>query len=348
MPLPSYAVLAAASEGVAAAGEIKLDGTMGAMFIGAMLAAVLWGTSCVQAYAYYLRCAEDGIYFKLLVTVVFVLDTAHQALISHSIYYYVISHYANPAALLSIPTSLIIQVEINDITAFLVQCFFIWRIWRLSHKNYLISGIVLLSAISCLVFTSLYVHRAFELTSFAEVPKIQELSALINITATVTDVLIAVVMIWLLQSSKSGLDRTNDIINRLLLFVINTGLLTSICSVAALVSVLAAPQNLIYTVFFFPLGRLYTNSLLATLNARGTMRTKLASQEERSSKCWISMNNVEQQAMAARSKTPLPGTIPVTTSERIPVDIAVKIETTTSDDSTDEESLRPSKLDTKH
>ena len=72
-----------------------------------------------------------------------------------------------------------------------------------------------MSAVSCLVFTSIYVHQAFELTSFLEVKRVQKLSAAINITATVTDALIAAVMIYLLRASRSGLDRTNDIINRL-------------------------------------------------------------------------------------------------------------------------------------
>jgi len=53
----------------------------------------------------------------------------------------------------------------------------------------------------------------------------------------------------------------------------NTGLLTSICAVASLVSITAAPNTFYYIGFFFCIGRLYCNSLLAALNVRKNIRT---------------------------------------------------------------------------
>jgi len=57
-------------------------------------------------------------------------------------------------------------------------------------------------------------------------------------------------------------------INKLMVFVINTGVLTSICAFIALVMLLVFPDSLIYTAFYFCLGRLYANSILAALNSR--------------------------------------------------------------------------------
>lgn len=49
-------------------------------------------------------------------------------------------------------------------------------------------------------------------------------------------------------------------------------MLTSICAVASLISILIWGQTLIYVAFYFSLGRLYSNSVLATLNARNGIR----------------------------------------------------------------------------
>ncbi|KAG6879188.1 hypothetical protein C0992_004491, partial [Termitomyces sp. T32_za158] len=61
---------------------------------------------------------------------------------------------------------------------------------------------------------------------------------------------------------------SDTIINRLMLFIVNTGLLTSLFAMATLISLVISPLTLIYATFYFCIGRLYTNSFLATLNAR--------------------------------------------------------------------------------
>jgi len=54
--------------------------------------------------------------------------------------------------------------------------------------------------------------------------------------------------------------------------VVNTGVLTSCCAVASLISLVLSPDSLIYAAFYFCIGRFYTNSFLATLNARQSLK----------------------------------------------------------------------------
>ncbi|KAI3609778.1 hypothetical protein WG66_007624 [Moniliophthora roreri] len=44
------------------------------------------------------------------------------------------------------------------------------------------------------------------------------------------------------------------------------------CAMASLISLVASPKTLIYALFYFCIGRLYTNSLLVALNARKAIR----------------------------------------------------------------------------
>jgi hypothetical protein len=131
---------------------------MGAMFVGVVVAAILYGVSCVQALLYYTKYANDLWYIKLLVAAVLVFDTIHQALISHTLYSYVISNFGDPQELGNLIWSLLIEVLFNGFTALLVQSFFTLRVWRLSDKNILLTGSVLtlvLGEFACLVGTSL-------------------------------------------------------------------------------------------------------------------------------------------------------------------------------------------------
>lgn len=78
-----------------------------------------------------------------------------------------------------------------------------------------------------------------EFTLFSEVPKIANVSRSINVLGVASDVAIAVTLIFLLQRSRTGFKRSETIINRLILFTINTGLLTSMCAIMSLISVRA-------------------------------------------------------------------------------------------------------------
>jgi len=98
-------------------------------------------------------------------------------------------------------------------------------------------------------------------------------------------------------------------INKLIIFTMNTGLLTSLCAVASLVSILAAPNTYIYIGFFFCMSRLYSNTLVATLNARKSIRAA-----------------VDDTMTVSLQKLKHASSLPVT-SKRQPSNIAIKVDT---------------------
>ncbi|KAJ3813978.1 hypothetical protein F5876DRAFT_62699 [Lentinula aff. lateritia] len=229
-----------------------------------------------------------SLFGMLRVGLVVLFDFVHQALISHTVYYYLILNYANPSALSLAVWSLLAEVLFNGFTAFCVQSFLTWRIWRLSNSNFWVTGIVVslvLAEFGCVVafgiiaFVYLLHYSEYLLnhllslvrvSTFVELAAdLKELSVTVNALAAAGDVLIAGILTILLQKSKTGFQRQLVIQT---MFAVNTGALTSLCAVASLISILAAPNTFIYISFFFCMGRLYTNSLLATLNARNKIR----------------------------------------------------------------------------
>ncbi|KIM76785.1 hypothetical protein PILCRDRAFT_636995 [Piloderma croceum F 1598] len=75
----------------------NIDNALGALFLGNIAAAILYGVTCVQMSIYFQNYSDD----KLMLKVVFLwmCDTVHLALITHSTYFYAVKTFTNPAAL---------------------------------------------------------------------------------------------------------------------------------------------------------------------------------------------------------------------------------------------------------
>ncbi|TEB22646.1 hypothetical protein FA13DRAFT_1740710 [Coprinellus micaceus] len=236
-----------------------LDNTFGAAFVGMTL--------------YYYTHQADEWPTKLLVGAVMLFDTIHQALITHTVYTYVITNWGKPEIL-----GKIIEVLFNGLTALLVQSFLTMRVWKLSNKSIILTGLISLFVIGEFVFTAI----ALGFETFLELKKARSqyisslyapaLSRTVNALAAAGDVVIAVALCVILHRSRTGFHRSDSMINRLIVFAVNTGVLTSLCAVASLISISVSGDTFIYIGFFFCIGRLYTNSLLATLNARKMIR----------------------------------------------------------------------------
>ncbi|EJD07972.1 uncharacterized protein FOMMEDRAFT_16510 [Fomitiporia mediterranea MF3/22] len=232
------------------------------------MAMALWGCASVQLYYYFNNFPKDELRLKILVTLVWALDTAHQGLISHSCYLYLVSNYGNPLFLFKIVPTLEVMVLLSAIVCLLVQSFLLYRVFRLSEKNVVLVVALSLLAIAQFIATTLFFAKGYRLSSFAEVPSIAWLSKTANSLAAATDVSIAITLIFLLHRSRTGFRRSETMINRLIIFTINTGAVTSVCALFAVLFVSIYPNALIYVAFYVCISRMYSNTLLATLNAR--------------------------------------------------------------------------------
>ncbi|KAH6880981.1 hypothetical protein BKA70DRAFT_171516 [Coprinopsis sp. MPI-PUGE-AT-0042] len=248
-----------------------LDSTTGAAFVGMVVAAALHGVSCVQAWYYYTH-QTDKWPTKLLVASVMIFDTVHQALITHTVYTYSITYWGSPAQLNNLVWSLLVEVLFNGFTAVLVQSFLTHRVYLLSNRNYFLTGVLVLLVAAEFVCVIVFTAISLQLETFTNLANLETLSVTVNALAAAGDVLIAASLCTILHKSRTGFRKSDTMINKLIIFSVNTGFLTSLCAVASLISITVAGHSFLYIAFFFCIGRLYTNSLLATLNARKKIR----------------------------------------------------------------------------
>ncbi|KAL4255166.1 DUF6534 domain-containing protein [Pleurotus pulmonarius] len=316
--------------------HIPIDNTFGAAFVGVIVAAVLHGVSCAQAW-YYFTHQNDKWFVKTLVSLVILFDTIHQILISHTVYTYLVTNYNNPDQLQLLVWSVLVEVLFNGFTAFLVQSFLARRVWQLSGRNIWLTGLVaflVLSEFGCvLAFAAL----SLRFTTYMELATLKELSITVNALGAAGDVVIAFSLCVLLHRSRTGFQRSDSMINKLIIFAVNTGVLTSLCAIASLISIAVAPTTFLYIAFFFCLGRLYSNSLLATLNARKMIRAASGGVQSTSDHNNISFREIPAtkslKSIARLHKTNI--SIMIDTTKEFATDVEPSTQSRQMDDITD-------------
>ncbi|EIN10381.1 hypothetical protein PUNSTDRAFT_112238 [Punctularia strigosozonata HHB-11173 SS5] len=288
--------------------------------------------SCSQAFFYFTRySAHDAWYLRYLVLACLVFDTTHQALITHTIYIYLVRHFNDPANLGRLVWSLLVEVLFNAMVTVLVQMwrllslydgisltqarFYVFRIWRLSNRNVWITAPVVTFVVAEFGAALAYTSLSLQLEDFQQLEKLKPLSITVNGLAAGGDLLIAIVLCVMLHTSRTGFKKSDTVIRRLMIYVVNTGLLTSTSALGSLVSIVVWPNAFIYICFYFTLGRLYTNSLLATRN----IRAKMTSGDDGLSIRSLSGNGVSTDSKGPQSPIKLK-------SGR---DIAIRVQTTT-------------------
>ncbi|GLB36682.1 hypothetical protein LshimejAT787_0309690 [Lyophyllum shimeji] len=295
----------------------KLDNTMGAIFVGVLMGAALWGISCMQTYEYFSEFRRDSWMSKVMVATLFVLDTLHQILMTHVIYTYLITEHFNVAYLNQVVWSLVGQVIVSALIGLMVQTFFVYRIWILSHHNLPAVVFVMLLVLSEFAVSLTYFVKGLKVTTFALLPSLFRLSQSVNALAATGDIAIAATLIFILWRSKTGFSKSDSIVNQLILYSLNTGFLTSVCALLSLITITVYPNSFIFITFYTPLSRLYTNSLLATLNARKKLRVRAGTEH----------NSLGSSGNITRNKTDPPFSMGNQESSR---HLAIRVDTETA------------------
>jgi len=251
--------------------------TYGSALIGAMVASVLYGIATLQTYLYFHYYPEDNLRLKLMVAVVWVIETLHVAFVNRFLYIYLINYFGNALELIKAHWTLYISVLCNLIVGVIVQTFFASRIHTLG-KKYWLTGLIGVSILAHVAFGIETVVKCFHYKYFTEVSTFKYSTSLpLGLFSVIPDVLISGSLCYFLKSSKnkvSGIKSTEVIIDLLMQYAINRVLLTSAAVIAELVCTLAMPESFSYLALDFCVGKLYSNTLLATLNARKYVRSK--------------------------------------------------------------------------
>ncbi|KAF8878227.1 hypothetical protein BD779DRAFT_1555181 [Infundibulicybe gibba] len=251
------------------------DNTLGAAFIGAIGASILFGITNLQVFLYYHSYPEDWRVQKLIVALLWLLDVVHLILTVHAVYHYVVTSFGNPLALLQVVWSLKLQIAVNVIIVLLVQSLYAARVWKLGYQNcQTIPWIVLAIVILGYAVGIILAVKTYQISSFDDLNSMSWAIYASFAMPTIVDFVIAATICYYLQTNRSGFSEANSRIVVVMRYVLISGFATSVCSTVALITYSAMPRNLVFLGIEFLLTKLYVNSFLAMLNARRSLRRK--------------------------------------------------------------------------
>ncbi|KAL4250720.1 hypothetical protein ABKN59_005491 [Abortiporus biennis] len=271
----------------------KLDDTLGAVFVGVTVSAILYGITCLQTFAYFTESSKkDRIVYRVLIGLLWILDGLQLAFTAHLLYYFVITNYFNPVALTSSPWSAEAFNVVTNISDLIVRSILIDRIWRCGSAS-ILSIVFTLNCVLNPVCKTPYLPgvlmlgnlatSAFSLSCSAKFQKIGDIQHLGPIKGLIIgvftciagiDTLIAISLVVILWGRRTGFKRTDSQLQTLMMYSVHTGALTSLVAICVVITFATMPTKFIYIALFFTLPKFYINALLATLNARETMRAE--------------------------------------------------------------------------
>ncbi|KAK7689108.1 hypothetical protein QCA50_007799 [Cerrena zonata] len=256
---------------------------MGGAAMSICVALVLYGSVITQTYVYMYNCKKDSISMKVLVGVVWFLETTHTAFMLRQLYYLVVLSSGRIDSVIAVdwavglidesrPQAFLITE--NGIIA-LVQGFYIWRIWVLNGRKHIplfTLSFLLLVCIGFHITAAMYTLILPTWTQFGDSFGAKLSVEVSNALSATLDGAIAGVMVLLLCKGMMGTARWDCPVRWMITYVVNTGLLTMIVSITITIVYSRNPHSLLASGLTTVASKLYSNSFLGVLNARDMMQ----------------------------------------------------------------------------
>ncbi|KAH8825850.1 hypothetical protein DL96DRAFT_1817294 [Flagelloscypha sp. PMI_526] len=236
----------------------------------------LFGALIIQTWTYVTTFPEDSFRLKALVYYLVLMETARTILLTS----YTLDQYGTNYGVyqhlqrlginwLSVPI-------LGSLVSVTVQFFLTWRIWTLG-KNWIVTVVILLVATvhgSAGVTAGILAHMQDDWTKF-QVDPIKTVGTIWITSAAVADVLIAAATVFYLSKMRTGFQKTENVLNRLILMIIETGSATALSAVIMTALFFGVPDRSYFLTLSFCLSKLYSNNILLIQNHRETMKTVL-------------------------------------------------------------------------
>ncbi|KAI5121761.1 hypothetical protein M0805_009572 [Coniferiporia weirii] len=257
---------------------VNLDLTLGALQVGTYISTTLFGIMSMQTYYFYVNFPNERKLLKGLVACIWIFELVHTVLVARSAYEMSVTNFGSFSDFVETPFPLAFSIVWSATVSCTIQAFFAYRIRVMSQRW----EIALVSWALSLVH---FVNSAIATTKELDInnllvfdDKWEWVITVPLVVGATNDVIIAAGLSYYLHRSRSGMPSTNKVIHRLILFTIQTGLVTSIFAIMMLIFFLAmSDDNFLWLCIFVFLAKgykVYSNSLLATLNARSGLRSK--------------------------------------------------------------------------
>ncbi|KAF7354983.1 hypothetical protein MSAN_01413800 [Mycena sanguinolenta] len=245
-------------------------------FIGFTVATTLYGVSVLQAYLYFRKYTKDLVALKAMVATLWIFDTLTTIFVAHSLFTLVFE-VLNKSVNTNITWSFTSEKLLVTIITFISQIFYAHTIWKVS-KNMITTVFISVLAVGAFglgIYTTVHLFEnpapdSISTRGFLIV------SGLVQGLAALNDLVITGAMSWYLHIKRRGstLPSTDKVVDTLILYAVSRGVLTAVAQIMFLVLNVAVPHHEYWLPFHMVVGKLYVNSVFATLNVRQSLSQK--------------------------------------------------------------------------
>ncbi|KAI0651207.1 hypothetical protein C8Q79DRAFT_1004511 [Trametes meyenii] len=236
----------------------SLDNSFGAWLLGTFFGLLMQGMIYHQAYRYFRLYPKDPALLKAWVVAV--------------VYAYLVTNYFKPEVLLGTPVwSMALLPILGSFAAVVSQSFFARRVYMFGPRYRIIVAIAMLCYLAFFGFYTTLSVKIFHVKDLQGFLKFSWMASVGSSLMMVGDFLTTAVLIYALRRSRTGITRTDSLLDLLIMYAVSTGLLICVFNVLNVAFAIALPDNLIYTATSIMLTKLYANTFLVALNTRHSL-----------------------------------------------------------------------------
>ncbi|BGP43800.1 hypothetical protein JCM10449v2_007857 [Rhodotorula kratochvilovae] len=255
-----------------------VDAIVGAFVVGTLLSTFLAGVTTAQAWTYFVAFgAVDRRALVLLVSVLKAIGMAHTAICCHTIYLWTVSEYGNLYFLAKCPIPFAWGPLLTGLTAFLVQCFYAWRVFVVSSRRSLIPLLIGVIALVQLAFATGMTYM-FYLWDFAFVhfEESRYGVAIWLLCGVAADILITASLIHYLRACLRTSDEQQwrPLVRAIIANTVQTNGITCIATIINATVFLTDTQHAWHVIPGLILVQLYIVSALVSLNSRTALQQR--------------------------------------------------------------------------
>ncbi|KAL5501149.1 hypothetical protein ACEPAH_9536 [Sanghuangporus vaninii] len=240
---------------------------VGPLLVGVIINTMVFGASIMQLVTYFSSGFKDNWWILGMLIWMYAIDAFQVCSSVAMLWHYVVKNFAVPSALSSDPWEYAMLPIFSSIAPVPIQQFMAFRIMRFSESRLLFFVISALS-ISQATLACVSGAQGLTQTALSDSVTIVPVAAAWIVIGVACDTTITVSLLYYLLKSRTGFEKTDSIV---------TNICSTLIKAAVPVTVFCTtmPNNNIHYMFALPVGRLYTCTLLSTLNGRKRLRARL-------------------------------------------------------------------------
>ncbi|KAI0917373.1 hypothetical protein AcV5_007852 [Taiwanofungus camphoratus] len=260
----------------------ELNETFGVLLIGFIFAVTLYGLTFFQTYIYYSRYPADNVISRYTISLLWAVDTATTTLLSHTLYYYLITSFMAPFNELDITKTFVAENALAAFAIFVVHIFYAQRIYVVNKKNPVIPGLIGLFALVSLgtFVPSLGISSRAFFYNFVD-HSIKIITGVQYGLSALCDVMIVLSLFCYLQPERyPAMKQSSNRFDQAVVMLFNRGTFFTLLQIAALILFVSIPRQQVWVLFHFVTSKTYINSLLLMLNSRSSHRGRGINEED--------------------------------------------------------------------